>query len=580
MRCPKGPLFFLTVLMLVLSVSCGPQGTSTNGPPTPSAARGPVSIDGVEFQLQRALFRISYQTYYLMFYPDEGSKFLQVVARIHGPDDPLEWGSENISAGDGDGSYPLVQARPVLVGDDIEYRVGEDFQFEYEFFFEVPVEASGAELRLELPQGHSLALEGLVEERQIAAPNPAPGEILSGESNQALGELAVIGGGSDNRTMATHSGVFAGRLNLAGGDHTVVAGGRENQTHQFASAVSGGYGNSALGRESAVAGGSRNTAESRYSSVGGGIQNTASGSSSTVAGGANNTTDAIYAAVSGGTRNQASGDSAAVGGGTGNTASGNQSVVLGGLANQAQGDYSAVLGGYGSLASGEYAIAVGGESNRAAGDWSLAAGRGASVAAAHPGAILLADSIESSFQSQAGNEFAVRATGGVRLVTAVGTDGDPLAGVVLPAGSGSWAIQSDVNAKTAFAEVEPGEILAGLNSMPISIWSYVSQDGPVRHLGPSAQDFHAAFGLGEDPRHINVVDADGVALAGIQALSQQAQRDRETIESLEERIVALEAGRGRAGAHIPAAPLLPAAVGLAFLLGWQARTKFFRYREH
>jgi hypothetical protein len=33
-----------------------------------------------------------------------------------------------------------------------------------------------------------------------------------------------------------------------------------------------------------------------------------------------------------------------------------------------------------------------------------------------------------------------------------------------------------------------------------------------------AQDFRAAFGLGEDDKHISTVDAEGVALAGVQAL--------------------------------------------------------------
>ncbi len=33
-----------------------------------------------------------------------------------------------------------------------------------------------------------------------------------------------------------------------------------------------------------------------------------------------------------------------------------------------------------------------------------------------------------------------------------------------------------------------------------------------------AQDFYAAFKLGEDSRHITTVDAEGVALAAIQAL--------------------------------------------------------------
>jgi regulator of replication initiation timing len=34
-----------------------------------------------------------------------------------------------------------------------------------------------------------------------------------------------------------------------------------------------------------------------------------------------------------------------------------------------------------------------------------------------------------------------------------------------------------------------------------------------------AQDFYAAFGVGEDDRHITSVDEDGVALAAIKALA-------------------------------------------------------------
>jgi hypothetical protein len=36
-----------------------------------------------------------------------------------------------------------------------------------------------------------------------------------------------------------------------------------------------------------------------------------------------------------------------------------------------------------------------------------------------------------------------------------------------------------------------------------------------------AQDFHAAFGLGPDDKHISSVDADGVALAAIQGLNEK-----------------------------------------------------------
>jgi len=62
------------------------------------------------------------------------------------------------------------------------------------------------------------------------------------------------------------------------------------------------------------------------------------------------------------------------------------------------------------------------------------------------------------------------------------------------------------------------EILEKLASLPISEWSYV-WDGPtVRHLGPMAQDFFAAFGLDDDDTRINLLDANGVTMISIQAL--------------------------------------------------------------
>jgi len=53
--------------------------------------------------------------------------------------------------------------------------------------------------------------------------------------------------------------------------------------------------------------------------------------------------------------------------------------------------------------------------------------------------------------------------------------------------------------------------------LPIERWSYKSERG-VRHVGPMAQDFYAAFRVGEDDKHITSIDEDGVALAAIKAL--------------------------------------------------------------
>jgi hypothetical protein len=57
-----------------------------------------------------------------------------------------------------------------------------------------------------------------------------------------------------------------------------------------------------------------------------------------------------------------------------------------------------------------------------------------------------------------------------------------------------------------------------------------------------AQDFHAAFSVGEDDRHITTVDADGVALAAIQALYRLVRERDVQIAALEARVAALEHG--------------------------------------
>jgi hypothetical protein len=83
---------------------------------------------------------------------------------------------------------------------------------------------------------------------------------------------------------------------------------------------------------------------------------------------------------------------------------------------------------------------------------------------------------------------------------------------------------SDRDLKTGFAEVDADATLARVRELPITTWSYLEDDPAVRHIGPMAQDFAAAFAVGEDDRHIHTVDANGVALAAIQALAARLER--------------------------------------------------------
>ena len=46
-----------------------------------------------------------------------------------------------------------------------------------------------------------------------------------------------------------------------------------------------------------------------------------------------------------------------------------------------------------------------------------------------------------------------------------------------------------------------------------------------RHAsGADGTGFHAAFSVGQDDKHISMVDADGVALAAIQGLNQKVEQ--------------------------------------------------------
>jgi hypothetical protein len=80
------------------------------------------------------------------------------------------------------------------------------------------------------------------------------------------------------------------------------------------------------------------------------------------------------------------------------------------------------------------------------------------------------------------------------------------------------------------------QVLEKLAALPVSTWNYKTDPASVRHMGPMAQDFAAAFGLGDDDKKINMVDANGVAVVAIQALYRKVQ-------ALEAEVAALKAAR-------------------------------------
>jgi hypothetical protein len=88
--------------------------------------------------------------------------------------------------------------------------------------------------------------------------------------------------------------------------------------------------------------------------------------------------------------------------------------------------------------------------------------------------------------------------------------------------------------------VDSQDVLAKVSALPLSTWNYRSQNPEVRHIGPMAQDFRAAFNVGENETGISAVDADGVALAAIQGLNQKLDASRAENAELKERVAQLE----------------------------------------
>jgi hypothetical protein len=129
----------------------------------------------------------------------------------------------------------------------------------------------------------------------------------------------------------------------------------------------------------------------------------------------------------------------------------------------------------------------------------------------------------------------------------VGTNTTNGNGARLTAG-GVWTNGSSRTFKEAFEAVDVEDVLQRLLALPVQRWRYKGGADPGLHMGPVAEDFRAAFGLGDDARYIGTVDADGVALAAVQGLAARLERENRTLraalDALLARIEALETARG------------------------------------
>jgi trimeric autotransporter adhesin len=412
-----------------------------------------------------------------------------------------------------------------------------------------------------------------------------------GDTNFAGGQYSAVTGGHFNQACGDTSGIHAGNSNVitATGPYAFIGAGAQNIVTGGAAAVVAGYGNVASGGDAFVGGGTYGAVPGSDAFLGGGgfaysedsphpqqtPGNIVAGSDSFVGAGDLNQIAASgngsfigagdYAYSAGGASiagNQISGSDSFIGTGDQNTVAGNASFVgagtnntvastasdamIGsGARNSASGQYAVILGGFGNGATGSYAVVAGGDANTAAGTLSLAGGYHAD--AAHNGSFVWSDYTSGSavLKDTAVNQFVVRASGGTFLYSnEAGT-----IGVELAPGSGTWASLSDRNAKTDIVPLDDAAVLAKVAALPVSAWRYASERG-ARHVGPMAQDFYAAFGVGSDDRHIASIDEDGIALSAIKALDARQGAAAQAIAALNLKVARKDARIDRLQARL------------------------------
>ncbi|WP_192822058.1 tail fiber domain-containing protein [Rufibacter sp. LB8] len=192
------------------------------------------------------------------------------------------------------------------------------------------------------------------------------------------------------------------------------------------------------------------------------------------------------------------------------------------------GAYSAAIG-YLAKAQSAASMAIGYRVT-ASGDYSTALGYRVSTNG-YAGSFIIGDQ-STTFEatSEASNQMKMRFANGYKLYT----NSAATVGAVLTANGNAWSTISDVNRKENFAPVNGEAFLQKIARFNLTSWNYKGQDSKtLRHYGPMAQDFHAAFGtdsfgtIGNDTT-INQADFDCINLIAIQALEKRtAELQRE-----------------------------------------------------
>ena len=231
-----------------------------------------------------------------------------------------------------------------------------------------------------------------------------------------------------------------------------------------------------------------------------------------------------------------------VGFGSGVTVSGTAGFSAG--ASNVCSGFACTAIGYTVRAGGQGSVALGYRTT-ANNDYAVAIGYRASNNGRTGTMVMGDESTTDSVRNQADNEFRIRYNGGIRLRVSTAANGNtPGAGgnvgcdltVAVP----SWTCASSRTLKENYLAVDGEDILYRVRNVPVTTWSMIGADARVRHLGPVAEDFWAAFGLGLGETAIGLGDIDGVNFAAAQALEKRTTALRAELAEKTARIEALE----------------------------------------
>ena len=157
---------------------------------------------------------------------------------------------------------------------------------------------------------------------------------------------------------------------------------------------------------------------------------------------------------------------------------------------------------------------------------------------------------QGTTSSSVTDQFVARFLNGYYLMTCGdvspggGNYGTVRTGVQIGRGQNSWATISDSTKKERFRSINHTDLLRKINAIRLTTWNYKGQHA-IRHWGPMAQDFYAAFGhdgLGQVGCDTLIYNHDfaGVTFAGVQALIRENESLKSRLAQQEARLKAIE----------------------------------------